>query len=93
MENHDRKEHVLVGEYTIEHILPQNKRLPDAWQDALGDAWRRVQEAWLHTLDNLTLTGYNSEYSDQPLEEKLDMNSGFRESPFRINKGWCELSS
>ena len=55
---------------------------------------RRVQETWLHTLGNLTLTGYNSEYSDQPFEEKRDMiGGGFRESPLRLNKGLGELSS
>lgn len=93
LENHDRKEHVHIDEYTIEHILPQNKRLSKAWQATLGDEYQQVQETWLHTLGNLTLTGYNAEYSDRPFKEKRDMKGGFRESPLRINKGLGELVS
>ena len=93
LENHDRKERVPVDEYTIEHILPQNEHLSKAWRVALGDDWRRVQETWLHTLGNLTLTGYNAEYSDRPFEEKREMKGGFRESPLRINKGLGKLGS
>ena len=44
-----------------------------AWQEALGTEWQRIQQTWLHTLGNLTLTGYNSEYSDRPFIEKRDM--------------------
>jgi len=87
LENHDRKERVPVDEYTIEHILPQNEHLSQQWRDALGPEWKRVQETWLHTLGNLTLTGYNAEYSDRPFSEKRDMDGGFRESPLRVNEG------
>ncbi|MCB2173747.1 DUF262 domain-containing protein [bacterium] len=87
LENHDRKERVPVDEYTIEHILPQNPNLSAVWQKSLGEDWKRVQETWLHTLGNLTLTGYNAEYSDRPFTEKRDMQGGFRESPLRVNKG------
>lgn len=87
MENFDRKERVPVEEYTIEHIMPQNKDLSAKWREALGAEWQRIQEQWLHTLGNLTLTGYNSEYSDRPFEEKRDMAGGFRESPLRLNAG------
>lgn len=87
LENHGRKERVQVDEYTIEHILPQNPDLPAAWRSALGDEWERVQQEWLHTLGNLTLTGYNAEYSDRPFVEKRDMPGGFKESPLRLNAG------
>ena len=87
LENHDRKERVPVDEYTIEHILPQNENLSAAWREALGPEWRHVQESWVHTLGNLTLTGYNSEYSDRPFAEKRDMQGGFKESPLWLNKG------
>ncbi len=91
IENHGRKERVAVEEYTIEHILPQNPNLPSAWCDALGPDWKAVQEKLLHTLGNLTLTGYNSEYSDKPFAEKRDMLGGFRESPLRLNEGIAGL--
>jgi uncharacterized protein with ParB-like and HNH nuclease domain/predicted transport protein len=87
LENHRRKERASVDEYTIEHILPQNENLSATWRAALGPAWKEVQERWLHTLGNLTLTGYNSEYSDRPFPEKRDMAGGFRESPLRLNEG------
>ena len=93
LENHGRKELVPVDEYTIEHILPQNENLSATWSKALGPEWRRVQETWLHTLGNLTLTGYNAEYSDRPFGEKRDMQGGFKESPLRLNEGLGALDT
>lgn len=86
LENHGRKERVFVDEYTIEHIMPQNPTVPEEWKRELGPAWERIHEAKLHTLGNLTLTGYNSEYSDRPFREKRDMPGGFRESPLHLNR-------
>ena len=86
LENQGRKERVPVVEYTIEHIMPQNENLSAAWREALGPEWKQVHERWLHTLGNLTLTGYNSEYSDRPFCEKRDMQGGFKESPLRLNE-------
>ena len=87
MENHDRKERVSVDEYTVEHIMPQNEQLSKEWRLALGDSWQEVHKTLVHTLGNLTLTGYNSEYSDRPFVEKRDKKGGFRESPLRVNNG------
>ena len=86
IENHDRKEYVPVDEYTIEHVIPQNPKLSEEWQRDLGPDWRRVQREWLHTLGNLTLTGYNPEYSDHPFLKKRDMKGGFHDSPLRLNE-------
>ena len=86
MENHGRKERVLVDEYTIEHIMPQNEDLSVKWRSDLGPDWERVHATWLHTLGNLTLTGYNSEYSDRPFAEKRDMEGGFGMSPLKLNE-------
>ncbi|MFN8545028.1 MAG: DUF262 domain-containing protein [Candidatus Binatia bacterium] len=93
LENHGRKERVPVDEYTIEHILPQNENLSPKWCEALGPDWQRVQKTWLHTLGNLTLTGYNAEYSDRPFAEKRDMQGGFKESPLRLNEGLGALEA
>ncbi|MDE2999948.1 MAG: DUF262 and DUF1524 domain-containing protein [Gemmatimonadota bacterium] len=93
LENHGRKEPVPVQDYTIEHILPQNEDLSVEWRNALGLEWEKVQEKWLHTLGNLTLTGYNSEYSDRPFTEKRDMPGGFRESPLRLNSSLGKLDT
>jgi uncharacterized protein with ParB-like and HNH nuclease domain/predicted transport protein len=86
LENYDRKERVPVDEFTIEHIMPQNENLSAKWREELGDDWERIQKTYLHTLGNLTLTGYNSEYSDRSFEEKRTMRGGFVESPLRLNK-------
>ena len=93
LENVGRKEPVTIEEYTIEHILPQNEHLSREWQAALGDDWQTVQQTYLHTLGNLTLTGYNSEYSDYPFLKKRDMDGGFRDSPIRLNKGLGQLET
>jgi len=90
-ENHDRKERVPVDDYTIEHILPQNPDLSVSWKQALGSEWQRVQQQWLHTLGNLTLTGYNAEYSDRPFSDKRDMKGGFKDSPLKLNAGLGQL--
>lgn len=92
LENHGRKERVPVNEYTIEHILPQNADLSIPWQVALGADWQQVQKHWLHTIGNLTLTGYNTEYSDRPFAEKRDIKGGFKDSPLRLNAGLGQLN-
>lgn len=89
LENHGRKEEVSTAEYTIEHIMPQNAN--PAWQSALGPDWEAVHDRYLHTIGNLTLTGYNPEYSDRPFHEKRDMEGGFRDSPLRLNHGLGQL--
>ena len=91
LENFGRKEVVNTDEYTIEHIMPQNENLSDEWKKDLGEDWQRVQSENLHTLGNLTLTGYNSEYSDKPFKDKRDMAGGFKESPLALNKGLAEV--
>ena len=93
LENHGRKERVVVDEYTIEHIMPQNENLSAGWKSDLGAEWERVQQSWLHTLGNLTLTGYNSEYSDRPFKEKRDMEGGFKISPLKLNAGLGQLDT
>ncbi|MCS4489444.1 DUF262 domain-containing protein [Corynebacterium sp. ES2775-CONJ] len=91
MENYGRKEEVSIAEYTIEHIMPQNAN--PAWQEALGGNWKAEHDRLLHTLGNLTLTGYNPEYSDRPFEDKRDMEGGFKYSPLRLNQGLGQLDT
>ena len=85
LENTGKKEFISVDNYTIEHVLPQNPNLSEQWQRELGSDWKIIQERYLHTLGNLTLTGYNSEYSDRPFSEKKSMKGGFAQSPLRLN--------
>lgn len=92
-ENFNRNEYVPVDEYTIEHIMPQNENLSQEWRESLGEDWQNVQKTWLHTLGNLTLTGYNSQYSDRPFREKRDMRGGFAQSPLRVNEGLGQVET
>jgi predicted transport protein len=91
LENYKWKEYVNIDEYTIEHILPQNQNLSPVWQAELGPDWQEVQAKYLHTIGNLTLTGYNPEMSDRPFQEKRDMESGFAHSKLRLNDGFEQL--
>ncbi len=67
-QSYGNKEPVNPSTLTIEHVLPQTLNL--AWQQALaedllpGEDLRQVHEALVHTLGNLTLTGYNSTLSN-----------------------------
>jgi uncharacterized protein with ParB-like and HNH nuclease domain len=69
---------------SIEHIMPQT--LNKEWREALGDDANKVHEEYMHTLANLTLTGYNPEYSNKPFDEKKTMPNGFNDSRLAINK-------
>lgn len=97
LENNGRRERVPVDEYTIEHILPQNENLSPKWREALGVDWQRIQQTWLHTLGNLTLTAYNSDYSDRTFTEKRDMpdapEKGLKQSPLKLNQGLGALET
>ena len=52
----------------------------------LGPDWDKVRQTWIHRLGNLTLTGYNSTYSDKPLAEKQTIENGFQQSSVRLNQ-------
>ena len=90
LENGDSDERIAVvdglesGGYSVEHIMPQT--LSAEWKASLGDDWERVHEEWLHKLANLTLTAYNSDYSNRPFDKKRDMDKGFAASGFRMNQ-------
>lgn len=76
--------HLDRGEYSIEHIMPQH--LTAAWIVSLGNNYEAIHTNWLHRLANLTLTAYNSRYSNSPFAEKRDMPHGFKDSGLRINQ-------
>ena len=86
LENDGSKEPTDTSNYSIEHIMPQNENLSPEWVEMLGADWSDIQRQWLHRLGNLTLTGYNSKYSDRPFAEKKTISGGFEESSVRLNK-------
>ena len=84
-ENYGSKEKTNIQNYTIEHIMPQNPNLSKEWKKDLGENWEDIQKTYLHTIGNLTLTGYNSELRDRPFAEKRDMKDGYKDSAIRLN--------
>ena len=92
LENHGNKAPIIIENYTIEHIMPQNSNPSDEWKKSLGDNWKEVQKTYLHTIGNLTLTAYNSEMSDKPFMIKMDMTGGFKESALRLNAYLVKLT-
>ncbi|MCQ2695694.1 DUF262 and DUF1524 domain-containing protein [Helicobacter pylori] len=91
LENFDTKEPVDTQKCDIEHIMP--KTLTPEWQKDLGENFKAIHEKYLHTIGNLTLTGYNSEYSNNSFQEKRDMKNGFKQSPLKLNQGLKNLES
>ncbi|MGL2852797.1 GmrSD restriction endonuclease domain-containing protein [Helicobacter pylori] len=91
LENFERKERVYAHEYTTEHIMPQT--LKEEWERDLGENFQAIHDKYLHTIGNLTLTGYNKEYSNNSFQEKRDMEKGFKDSPLKLNQGLRDLES
>lgn len=62
--------------WTIEHVFPQGENIPASWVDMIGGGdnakAQEIQAAYVHTLGNLTITGYNSKLSNMPFVEKRD---------------------
>ncbi len=85
LEHFDTQEPVNTKECTIEHIMPQT--LTEEWKRDLGGNFQAIHDKYLHTIGNLTLTGYNKEYSNNSFQEKRDMEKGFKQSPLRLNQG------
>lgn len=68
---------------SIEHIMPQTLSLP--WREDLGEDAEEVHRTWLNRIGNLTVTGYNSSYSNLPFLQKRDRENGLRETAYRLN--------
>jgi uncharacterized protein with ParB-like and HNH nuclease domain len=89
LENQDSLERVNVidgmqnNRFTIEHIMPQT--LSSAWKKELGDDYQAIYDRWDNRLANLTLTAYNSSYSNKSFHEKKTAENGFDHSGFRLN--------
>ena len=75
------KEQVTTATLTIEHIMPQTPT--PWWEENLGETWRETHELKLHTLGNLTLTGYNAELSNDDFPAKRAI---FLQSPVYLSR-------
>ena len=90
LENGDSSEYKEIygrldeNEYTIEHIMPQ--KLTPAWISELKDDAEAIHAEWLHRLANLTVTAYNSKYSNSSFHEKKTMEDGYIQSGIKMNQ-------
>ncbi|WRF26051.1 DUF262 and DUF1524 domain-containing protein [Helicobacter pylori] len=91
LEKFDTKEPVDTQKCNIEHIMPQT--LEEEWERDLGENFQAIHDKYLHTIGNLTLTGYNEKYSNKSFQEKRDMEKGFKQSPLRLNQSLKNLES
>ncbi len=91
LENFDTKEPVNTKGLTIEHIMSQE--LTEEWERDLGENFQEIHDKYLHTIGNLTLTGYNPEYSNKSFQEKRGIEKGFKNSPLRLNQSLRDLES
>ncbi|MGN8386543.1 GmrSD restriction endonuclease domain-containing protein [Helicobacter pylori] len=91
LENFDTNEPVNTEKCDTEHIMPQTLNLE--WERDLGENFEAIHEKYLHTIGNLTLTGYNSEYSNKSFQEKQGMEGGFKDSPLKLNQSLKDLES
>ena len=89
LENFDNRESDIEwlideGILTIEHIMPQT--LTHEWIKSLWSNAKEIQEKYLHTLWNITLTWYNSKLSNKSFEDKKTMEKWFNDSPLYLNQ-------
>ncbi|OOQ06959.1 DUF262 and DUF1524 domain-containing protein [Helicobacter pylori] len=91
LESFNTNESVNTQKCTIEHIMPQT--LTEEWKRDLGENFQAIHDKYLHTIGNLTLTGYNKEYRNNSFQEKRDMEKGFKQSPLRLNQSLEDLES
>lgn len=65
--------------WTIEHIFPEGKNIPQCWVDMIAGGDRQLANKYLeeytHKIGNLTVTGYNSTLGNKSFEEKRDRKS------------------
>lgn len=71
LDGNNSKEIIDVKLLSIEHIMPQI--LNEAWKNELGINFDKIHEKYVHTLGNLTLTGYNPELGQRSFAEKKQL--------------------
>ncbi|MFM1723911.1 DUF262 domain-containing protein [Rhodococcus sp. PAM 2766] len=82
-DTHDIAKALESQSISIEHIMPQT--LTSAWRQDLGDDAEEIHATWCNRIGNLTVTGYNSSYSNSPFADKKKRDNGFDASPYRLN--------
>lgn len=83
LEDKDIYRHCEDGTFSVEHIMPQT--LNTEWKKELGENYEKIHDSWCHRIANLTLTAYNSKYSNSSFKEKKTMDNGLAASGIRMN--------
>src|SRR5690625_4809804 len=82
-DNRDIADKLASWDLTVEHIMRQT--LNHAWEKELGPNYEEVHDIWENRIGNLTISGYNSAYSNSSFQKKKTMPDGFNSSPYRLN--------
>ena len=82
-DTHDIAKALESQSISIEHIMPQT--LTSAWRHDLGADAEEIHATWCNRIGNLTVTGYNSSYSNSTFADKKKRDNGFDVSPYRLN--------
>ncbi|MFD1811781.1 DUF262 domain-containing protein [Rhodococcus gannanensis] len=82
-DTHDIAKALETQSISIEHIMPQT--LTAAWRKDLGPDAEEIHATWCNRIGNLTVTGYNSSYSNSAFADKKKRDNGFDASPYRLN--------
>jgi len=89
LENKDHNEKVDGAILSIEHVMPQT--LSIAWKVKLGDKYQLIHDKYLHNIGNLSLSGDNTQLSNNSFEEKKQILKD--QSSLRLNRYFVDLSS
>jgi UDP-N-acetylglucosamine pyrophosphorylase len=95
LENYRNRETVEISDnsnITVEHIFPQK---PDTqWKSMLKkDEYEELEEKYLNTLANLTLSGNNGSLGNRYFTDKRDMNIDGKEQGYKFSRLWKLFSS
>ena len=90
LEEFENKEQVNPENLSIEHIMPQKIDKSTEWKKILGSKYKDIHKKLVHTLGNLTLTGYNPELSNKPFAAKKGI---YQESGVSLNKYFRDIEN
>ena len=86
--SHYPKGRINPEAYSLEHIAPQTQT--EEWKHVIAED---DHHSYVHSLGNLTLTAYNSEYSNKSFDVKKNCENGFKEDKLHLNKWLCDKTT
>jgi hypothetical protein len=78
--------------WSVEHVLPQAEKLPDHWVEMIASGDKKnaadIQDKWVHSLGNLTMSGYNSDLATSSFSSKQKLAKDKLSLGHKINIGY-----